>query len=225
LAAGGYRPSLVADHLLKSAGTDRDAAVMAALHEAVEATRAHAPAITAGLLGDVAAIGADIPDQLLLDHALALFHRGHGQSAETLIRERMSTVTDLGVAVQLQATLISSLFNPADVPAPREVMDSTIPTPGLPDPTARRLQANRASLLALSGRPLPDAELEAMLAGYVAAGGTDAKGHQRRALKLWGERDKLGPTAGHLRGASWAMMMPATFELAASGPPAARTAL
>jgi len=239
LAAGGYRPSLVADHLLKSAGTDRDAAVMAALHEAVEATRAHAPEITAGLLEDVAAIGAGIPDQLLLDHALALFHRGHGQSAETLIRERMSTVTDLGVAVQLQATLISSLFNRADVPAALEVMDSTIAIPGLPSPTVRRLRANRASLLALAGRPLPDAELEAMLAGYVAAGDTDAQatqlatlaigaflaGHPHRALELWRERDKLGPTAGHLQGASWAMMMPATFELAASGPPAARTAL
>ncbi|HXP58399.1 MAG TPA: LuxR C-terminal-related transcriptional regulator [Streptosporangiaceae bacterium] len=239
LAAGGYRPSLVADHLLKSAGTDRDAAVMAALHEAVEATRAHAPEITAGLLEDVAAIGAGIPDQLLLDHALALFHRGHGQSAETLIRQRMSTVTDLGVAVQLQATLISSLFNRADVPAALEVMDSTIAIPGLPSPTVRRLRANRASLLALAGRPLPDAELEAMLAGYVAAGDTDAQatqlatlaigaflaGHPHRALELWRERDKLGPTAGHLQGASWAMMMPATFELAASGPPAARTAL
>src|SRR6201996_2522321 len=239
LAAGGYRPSLVADHLLKSAGTDRDAAVMAALHEAVEATRAHAPEITAGLLEDVAAIGAGIPDQLLLDHALALFHRGHGQSAETLIRQPMSTVTDLGVAVQLQATLISSLFNRADVPAALEVMDSTIAIPGLPSPTVRRLRANRASLLALTGRPLPDAELEAMLAGYVAAGDTDAQatqlatlaigaflaGHPHRALELWRERDKLGPTAGHLQGASWAMMMPATFELAASGPPAARTAL
>jgi DNA-binding CsgD family transcriptional regulator len=239
LAARGYRPSLVADHLLRAAGTDRDAAAVAALHEAVAATRAHAPEATADLLDDVAAIGADVPDQLLLDHAQALFYRGRAQSAETLIRERIGTVTDLGVAAQLQALLILSLGHRADVTAALEAMEGTAAIPGLPEPAVRRLQANRASLLAVAGHPLPTDELEAMLAGFVAAGDTDAQaallstialgaflaGRPDRALELWGQREKLGSTAGHAHGASHTVMLPATFELAASGPPAARAAL
>ncbi|HEY2278551.1 MAG TPA: LuxR C-terminal-related transcriptional regulator [Streptosporangiaceae bacterium] len=239
LATGGYRPSRVADHLLQAAGTDRDAAVIAALHEAVAATRTHAPEVTADLLGDVAAIGADVPDQLLLDRVQALFYRGRGQSAETLIRERIAAVTDLGVAAQLQATLILSLSNRADVGAALQALESTAAIPGLPDPIARRLQANRANLLAVAGQPLPTAELAAMLAGYVAVADADAQasaltasalaaflaGRPEQALELWRDREKLGLTAGPSRGTSFALMLPATFALAASGPFAARTEL
>ena len=61
LAAAGYRPALVADHLLRAAGTGGDPALVTALHEAVTATRGYAPEVTADLLDDVAAIGADVP--------------------------------------------------------------------------------------------------------------------------------------------------------------------
>ncbi len=239
LAAAGYRPSLVADHLLQAAGTDRDAAVVAALQEAVAATRAHAPEVTADLLDDVSAVGVNVPDQLLLDHVMALFYQGRGQSAETVIRERMKTVTDIGVAAQLQMILILSLSHRADVAAALEVMESTAAIPGLPGSAARRLQANRASLLALAGRPPPAAELDAMLAGFVVAGDTDAQatvlataaltaflaGCPDQALELWRNREELGPQAGHSQGASYALMLPATFELAASGPLTARAAI
>jgi DNA-binding CsgD family transcriptional regulator len=239
LTAGGYRPSLVADHLLRAAGTDHDAAAVTALREAVAATRAQAPEVTADLLGDVAAIGLDVPDQLLLDHVEALFYHGGGQAAETLIRERIATVTDLGVAAQMQVTLILSLTIRADVATALRVMESTAAIPGLPGPAARRLQANRASLLALAGRPPPAAELEAMLAGYVVAGDTDAQvnllgtmaltaflgGRPDQALELWRNREELGSPGEHMRGASSMMMLPAVFELAASGPPAARAVL
>jgi hypothetical protein len=67
--AAGYRPSLVADHLLRAAGAGADAALVAELHEAVAATRRYAPEVTADLLDDVAAFGADVPGRLLLDHA------------------------------------------------------------------------------------------------------------------------------------------------------------
>ena len=239
LTAGGYRPSLVADHLLRAAGSDRDAAVIDALHEAVAATRGHAPEVTADLLGDVAAIGADVPDQLLLDHAEALYIRGHGQSAEALIHERIAKVTDIAVAAQLQTILIFSLTQRADITMALQVMESTAAIPGLPGPAARRLQANRASLLALAGRPLPGAELDAMLAGYTAAGDTDAQatllaamaltaflaGQLDQALQLWRHREKLGPESGNARGGSYALVLPATFELAASGPSAALAAI
>ena len=76
LAAAGYRPALVADHLLRAAGTDPDPALVAALREAVTATRAHAPEVTADLLDDAAmAHGPVAPDPLLLDRVEALFLR------------------------------------------------------------------------------------------------------------------------------------------------------
>jgi hypothetical protein len=61
LAADGYRPSLVADHLLRASATDNDPALVTALYDAVAATRGYAPEVTADLLDDVAAIGADVP--------------------------------------------------------------------------------------------------------------------------------------------------------------------
>ena len=115
LAMAGYRPSLVADHLLRAAGADADPALVTALQEAVAATRVYAPEVTADLLDDVAAIGgANVPERLLLDHADALFRRGRGESAETLIRERIMAVTDPAVAAQLQVILIRSLMNRAE---------------------------------------------------------------------------------------------------------------
>ena len=116
LAAAGYRPTLVADHLLRAAGPGGDPALAAALHEAVAATRGYAPEVTADLLDDVAALGgAEVPEPLLLDHADALFRHGRGESAEALIRERIATVTDPGVAAQMQLILIRSLMNRADI--------------------------------------------------------------------------------------------------------------
>ena len=91
LAEASYRPTLVADHLLRAATADPDPALVTALHEAVAATREYAPEVTAELLDDVAAIsGSDVPEPLLLDHVQALFLRGRGESAETLVRERIT---------------------------------------------------------------------------------------------------------------------------------------
>jgi DNA-binding CsgD family transcriptional regulator len=242
LAAGGFRPSLVADHLLQAAGTGRGAAVVVvvgALHEAVSATRAHAPEVTADLLDDVAAVGVDVSDRFLLEHVEALLYRGRGRSAEALIRERIGTVTDMGVAAQLQVTLILSLCLRADVPGALDVMESTAAIPGLPGPVVRRLQANRAVVLAHAGRPVPAAELDAMLARCVAVGDTDAQANllataafaafladrPDRALELWRSREQLGHTAIYTRGGSYTLMLPAVFELAASGPPGAWAAI
>src|SRR5262249_57174241 len=110
LAAEGYRPTLVADHLLRAAEPGDDPALVTALHDAVAATRGYAPEVTADLLDDVAALGGpEVTGRLLLDRADALVHRGRGESAEALIRERIATVTDPGVAAQLQLLLIRSL--------------------------------------------------------------------------------------------------------------------
>ena len=175
LAADSYRPALVADHLLRAAGTDTDPALVTALHEAVAATRGSAPEVTADLLEAVAAIGADTPETLLLDHVDALFRQGRAESAETLIRERIRTVADPGVAAQMQVILIRSLMNRADITAALEVIERTAAIAGLPAATVRQLEGTRAWLLVLAGQGQPAAELDAMMARFVAAGDKDAQ--------------------------------------------------
>ncbi len=240
LTAAGYRPSLVADHLLRAAGTDGDPALATALYEAVEATRGYAPEVTADLLDDAAALGGpEVPDKLLLDHVDALFHRGRGQAAETLIRERIMTVTDPAVAAQMQQILIRSLANRADLSAVLAVIDRTIAIAALPDATRRQLEGTRAFLLAQAGQPPPAAELDAMMARYLAAGDRDAQanllatfacaaflsGRPDRALEFIRTREELVPDPGSLRSRSSSLSMPAVFQLAASGPAAAQAAL
>ena len=240
LAADGYRPALVADHLLRAAGTDTDPALVTALHEAVAATRGSAPEVTADLLEAVAAIsGADTPETLLLDHVDALFRQGRAESAETLIRERIRTVADPGVAAQMQVILIRSLMNRADITAALEVIKRTATIAGLPAATVRQLEGTRAWLLVLAGQGQPAAELDAMMARFVAAGDKDAQanllatvactafqaGRPEQALEYMRAREELVPQTGGFRSWSSALSLPAMFELAASGPMAARDAI
>jgi DNA-binding CsgD family transcriptional regulator len=240
LTAAGYRPSLVADHLLRAAGTGGDPALASALHEAVEATRGYAPEVTADLLDEVDAVGvADVPEKMLLDHADALFHGGSGLAAETLIRERIMTVTDPAVAAAMQVILIRSLANRADLGAALAVIDRTIAIPALPDTTRRQLEGTRAWLLVQAGQPPPAAELDAMMARYVAAGDRDAQanllatvactaflaGRPEEALAVIQAREALTGDPHSLRARSSSLSMPAVFELAASGPVAAQAAL
>ena len=239
LAADGYRPSLIADHLLRAAGTGGDPALVTALHEAVTATRGYAPEVTADLLDDVAAVGAQVPGQLLLDHADALFHRGSGQAAEMLIRERVTAVTDPAVATQLQVILIRSLFNRADVTAALAVIERTAAIGGLPAAAVRQLEGTRAWLLVQAGQGPPAAELDAMMARYAAAGDTDAQANllttiaftafladrPEQALEFMRTRDKLIAGRDSFSSRSSSLSLPAMFELAAAGPAAARAAL
>ncbi len=240
LAADGYRPSLIADHLLRAAGTTGDPSLVTALHNAVAATRVYAPEVTADLLDDVAAIGgANVPEQLLLDHADALFRRGRGESAEALIRERIMTVTDPAVAAQMQLILIRSLFNRADTTAALAVMERTAAIPGLPGATVRQLEGTRAWLLALAGQGMPAAELEALMARFVAVGDKDAQanllaslacaawlaGRPDQALDYMRTREELLPDTDSFRSSNSSLSLPAMFELAASGPTAARAQL
>jgi DNA-binding CsgD family transcriptional regulator/tetratricopeptide (TPR) repeat protein len=245
LAGAGYRPALVADHLLRGAGPLRDAAagdpeLIAALQEAAEQTRVHAPEVTADLLGDVAAIGgAEVPAALLADQAEALFTAGRCESAEALIRERMATVTDPAAAARMQLTLIRSLMNRGDVEATLAAFGRTLAIPGLPGTAQRQLQATRCWLLALAGRVPPGAELDALMARFAAAGDEDAQaallavyacaafldGHPEQALELMRARAQFAVTAGSFRNRSSSLALPAMFELAASGPAAAQAAL
>jgi DNA-binding CsgD family transcriptional regulator len=239
LAAAGYRPALVADHLLRAAGTGADPALVAALHEAVAATRGYAPEVTADLLGDVAVIGVDLPEPLLLDHADALFRQGRGEAAETLIRDRITTVTDPAVAARMQLILIRSLMNRADTAAALEVIERTAAIAGLPAATVRQLEGTRAWLLVLAGQPPPAAELEATMARFAAAGDTDAQanllasvactaflaGSPEAALDHLRAREALLPGTDSFRSRNSSLSLPAMFELAASGPAAARAAL
>ena len=203
-------------------------------------TRGYAPEVTADLLDDAAALrGPDVPDQLLLDHVDALFHQGRCRAAETLIRERIMTVTDPAVAAQMQLILIRSLINRADLNAVLAVMDRTIAIAGLPDVTRRQLEGSRAFLLTQAGQAPPAAELDAMMARFTAAGDQDAQanllatvalsafqaGHPDRALELLGDREALVSDLGSLRSRSSALAMPAIFLLAASRPAAAQAAL
>jgi len=244
LAAAGHSPSLVADHLLQAAQNDTDTstdpALVTALHEAVAATRPYAPEVTADLLDDVAAIsGPEISEPLLLQRVEALFLRGRGQSAETLIRQRITTVTDPAVAAQLQLTLIRSLMNRGETAAALAAIGQTTGIAGLPGATLRQLEAVRSWLLVLAGRAPPAAELDEMMARFAAAGDKDAQasvlstiasvaflsGHPDTALGLMRTREDLITSPDSFRSRSSALALPAMFELASSGPRAAQAAV
>jgi DNA-binding CsgD family transcriptional regulator len=237
LAAAGYRPTLVADHLLRAASDDPDPALVTALQEAVAATRGYAPEVTADLLDDVAAVsGSDVPEPLLLDHAQALFLRGRSESAETLIRQRIAAITDPAVALQMQVIMIRSLMNRADVAAALAAIDQTAGITGLPAAALHQLETTRAWLLALAGQIQPAAELDAMMARFVSVGDQSAQasalavcataaflsGRPDAALEYLQAREgiRLDPDAFRYR--SSMLVLPALFELARSGPVAAK---
>jgi DNA-binding CsgD family transcriptional regulator/tetratricopeptide (TPR) repeat protein len=240
LADAGYRPALVADHLLRAAGTDTEPALVTALQEAVAATRGHAPEVTADLLDDVAAIGGPgMSEPLLLDRVTALFLRGRSQAAETLIRERIAAVTDPTVAAQMQLTLIRSLVNRADTAAALAAIERTATIAALPGATLRELVATRAWLLVLAGRAPPAAQQDALMARFAAAGDRGAQasllttlactaflsGHPDAALDFMQTREGLIAEGDSFRSRSSALALPAMFELAESGPRAAQAAI
>lgn len=240
LTATGHSPALVADHLVQAASPGADPALVTALHQAVAATRAYAPQVSADLLDEAASVGgADLPGALLLERAEALFTGGRGESAEALIRDRITAVTDHGVAARLQLTLIRSLANRADTAAALAAIERTARIAGLPGPALRQLETLRAWLLVLAGRPLPAAELDAMMARCIAAADQDAQasilstiactaflaGRPDRALELMRVRDELSADAGSFRFRSSALVLPAIFELAWSGPGVAQSAI
>jgi DNA-binding CsgD family transcriptional regulator len=138
LAADGYRPSLVADHLLQAAGTGSVPVWVDSPHGAAAAARAHLAQAATGLPDDVPAIAPDVPERLLVDH-------------------------------------VGSLMNRADTTAALEVLEATAAIAGLPASTVRQLEGTRAWLLMLAGQPLHAAELDAMMARFVAAGDRDAQ--------------------------------------------------
>jgi DNA-binding CsgD family transcriptional regulator len=240
LSAAGYRPAIVTEHLLRAAGTDADPAVATALHEAVEATRVYAPEVTADLLDDAAAIrGADNSGPLLLQRVEALFVAGRGQAAETLVREHITAVTEPAVAAQLQAFLIRSLINRAETAAALTAMERTAAIGGLPGATVRQLAALRSWLLVMAGQVPPAAELDAMMARFVAAGDQDAQasllstfagaaflaGRPDQALGYMRARQDVSASGHGFRARSSALFLPAALELDAAGPRAAQAAL
>ena len=244
LAAAGYSPSLVADHLLQAAENDTDtstdSALVTALHEAVAATRPYAPEVTADLLNEVATIsGPDMSEPLLLHRVDALFLRGRGESAETLIRERITTVTDPAIAARLQLTLIRSLMNRGETTAALAAIGQTTSIVGLPGATLRQLEAVRSWLQVLAGQAQPAAELDAMMARFAAAGDKDAQasllstiasiaflsGHPDQAVSLIRTREELIAGTDSFRSRSSALVLPAMFELASSGPRTAQAAV
>jgi hypothetical protein len=240
LAAAGYRPTLVADHLLRAATDDADPALVTALQEAVAATRGYAPEVTADLLDNVAAVsGSDVPEPMLLDHAQALFLRGRSEAAETLIRQRIATITDPTVALQMQVVMIRSLMNRGDVAAALAAIEQTADIAGLPEAALRQLETTRAWLLALAGRIQPAAELDAMMARFVSAGDRAAQasvlatsataaflsGRPDAALEYLRVRDEIRLDPDAFRYRSSMLVLPALFELASSGPQAAKAAI
>jgi DNA-binding CsgD family transcriptional regulator len=240
LQAAGYRPALVTEHLLRAAGTNPDQSVVTALHDAVAATRVLAPEVTADLLEDAAELsGPDVAGPLLPDRVEALFLAGRGPAAEALARENIAAVTDTAVAAKLQTFLIRSLINRAETTAALAAIDRTTAITGLPGPARRQLESVRSWLLALAGRTPPVAEQDEMLARFTAAGDPSARasalatmaftafqaGRPGPALELMREREKLVAGPADFRSRSSALFLPATFELAYSGPHAAQAAV
>jgi DNA-binding CsgD family transcriptional regulator len=240
LAQAGRRPALAADHLLRGAAPGGGLALVSALNEAVTATHGYAPEVTSGLLDDLTALDASaVPGPLLLEHADALFRQGRGEAAETLVRARIGTVTDPAVAASLQAVLIRSLANRAEMTPFLEVIGQTLAIAGLPAAVSRQLTAIRAFLRVTAGQALPAVELDAMLARFTAAGDQNTRalvlvtmavaahlsGQPERALDLLRARDELPLQTGGVRNPMSTVYLPAAFALAASGPPAAQAQL
>jgi DNA-binding NarL/FixJ family response regulator len=139
----------------------------------------------------------------------------------------------------MQLLLIRSLMNRADIPAALAALDRTIAIPALPDATRRQLEGSRAFLLAQAGRAPDAAEQDAMMARFAAADDQDAQanllatfavsaflaGRPGQALDFLRTRDELIPEPDGLRSRASVLSLPAVFELARSGPAAARAAL
>ena len=155
------------------------------------------------------------------------------------MEEELATVTDPAVAARLQLILIRSLMNRADAAAALTVIERTAAIAGLPAASVRQLEGTRAWLLILAGQGLPAAELEAMVARFAAAGDEDAQanllasvactaflaGRPEAALDDMRAREAFLPGTDGFRSRSSSLSLPAMFELAASGPAAARAEL
>jgi DNA-binding NarL/FixJ family response regulator len=130
-------------------------------------------------------------------------------------------------------------MNRAGIPAALAALDRTIAIPALPDATRRQLEGSRAFLLAQAGRAPDAAEQDAMMARFAAADDQDAQanllatfavsaflaGRPGQALDFLRTRDELIPEPDGLRSRASVLSLPAVFELARSGPAAARAAL
>jgi DNA-binding CsgD family transcriptional regulator len=216
--------------------------VVQALQEAVRQTRLSSPEVAADLLGDaeaIAALPAPAEEKLLVQRALDLFLAGRGRAAERVVRDRIGTVTDRAVAGGLQAVLIRSLVNRADIDGSLAAIDRTTAIPGLPQPIRAQMEALRGWVRLLDGA-LPDpAEGEIVLGRFVAAGDTEAESAHLttlacaaflsadygRALELFDRRATLASEEHDMRARSTALVWPAMIELAADGPAAGRAAV
>jgi DNA-binding CsgD family transcriptional regulator len=133
----------------------------------------------------------------------------------------------------------ASSRNRAETTAALEAIGQTTAIAGLPGAALRQLEATRAWLLVLAGRAPSAAELDAMMARFAAAGDPDAQanllatfactaflsGRSDVALDYLRDRDGFVPDADGFRARSSALFLPATVELASSGPQAAKAAI
>jgi hypothetical protein len=130
-------------------------------------------------------------------------------------------------------------MNRGETTAALAAIGQTTGIAGLPGATLRQLETVRSWLLVLAGQAPPAAELDAMMARFVAAGDKDAEasllatvasiaflsGDPDTALGLMGTRAELIAGTDSFRSRSSALVLPAMFELARSVPRAAQAAV
>jgi DNA-binding CsgD family transcriptional regulator len=130
-------------------------------------------------------------------------------------------------------------MNRGETTAALAAIGRTTSIAGLPGAALRQLETARSWLLVLAGQAPPAAELDAMMARFAAADDKDAQasllstiasvaflsGHPDTALGLMRSREDLIAGTDSFRSRSSALVLPAMFELASSGPRAAQAAV
>lgn len=159
LRDGGAPAAVVAEHLARSAadgsgGTTAQAELADALRSAARASSAHAPAVTADLLGDLQAVvdGSESGyDRLVVERATALQLSGQHQAAERLADAQLAVTQDPRARQELHELRIRAQLDRGETGAALASIDRLL-AGRLPPPAARQLRALRCWVSAMAGQ-------------------------------------------------------------------------
>lgn len=239
LRDGGAPAAVVAEHLARAAGDgSRTTAVRIeladALRSAARASRAHAPAVAADLLGDLQAVvgGSESGyDRLVVERATALQLSGQHQAAERLASAQLAVTRDQRVTQELHELRIRSQLDRGETGAALDSIDGLL-AGRLPPPAARQLPALRCWVTAMAGQWREAERTAAVLLDEVRGDerrqlessvltllscAAHQRGRSDRASELIERQLRLLAADGDARARRSALVWPPVFELAVRG--------
>lgn len=196
----GAPAAVVAEHLARSAddrvrGGAGQAELARALRSAAEESSAHAPAVTADLLGDLQIVvdGSEAGyDRLTVERATALQRSGQHQAAERLAEAQLAVSQDPQCRQELHELRIRSQLDRGETSAALDSIDRLL-AGRLPPAAARQLRALRCWVTAMAGQWREAEQTATALLGESAA-------EERRQIES--SVLTLLSCAAHLRGRS-----------------------